>query len=305
MLSAINLCTSVLPGLSMADVVEIATAGGYQGIELRVNDDYHLSLADLERHGRELCRRLERKALSVAVLNSYIPVADEAQVDRLIECAALMGVPRVRVVLPRSARSAVAGYSSEGEIIPSYDARLDPKALFRTVQESLRRLEQKAISRGVKVLLELHWGTIMSGFCAARLLLNDIDPRAIGLTFDPANMVVEGREDWEFGIQLMREYIDNIHVKNAAWGMRRQEWCWQWSPIQDGMVDWHEMVALLNAISYRADYAIEDFLTPRMDKLRAIEHLAEARTYLRNIQANYEMVREKIVEAMLTTTALR
>ncbi len=46
-----NLCTAVLPKFSFNDSVDIAIQSGYQGIELRVNDNYHKSLADLDNEG--------------------------------------------------------------------------------------------------------------------------------------------------------------------------------------------------------------------------------------------------------------
>jgi sugar phosphate isomerase/epimerase len=281
MLSSINLCTSILPAFSFSDVVEIALESGYQGIELRVKDDFHQSLAELEQHGPALRRSLEQRGLQIPILNSYAGVDQPA--DRLIECARRMGVPRLRLVLPRSAKAAVARLSREQEIIPSYAAEGAPQEIFRSVQQALRQLERQARRTGVKILLELHWGTIMSSFTAAWLLLKDFDPGCIGVTLDPANMVVEGREDWEFGIQLMRDYIDNVHVKNAVWSSHGGNWCWHWSPVFDGMVDWSEMLALLDGIGYCGDYAMEDFLTPRGDKAQAQRHLTAARLELEAI----------------------
>ena len=55
------------------------------------------------------------------------------------------------------------------------------------------------------VLLEIHWGTVMSSCTSAHALVRDLDPDAIAITFDPANMVIEGKEDWEYGIELLRD----------------------------------------------------------------------------------------------------
>jgi len=278
MFSSINLCTSILPAYSFADAVEIAIESGFHGIELRVKDDFHQSLAELEKHGPALRGSLEQRDLQIPILNSYAGVNEPA--DRLLECARRMGVPRVRLVLPRSARAGVAQLSREQEIIPSYAPDGGPQEVFRSVHRALRQLERQARRTGVKILLELHWGTIMSSFTGAWLLLQDFDPACIGVTLDPANMVVEGREDWEFGIQLLRPYIDNVHVKNAVWSSNRGAWCWHWSPIFDGMVNWSEMIGLLDGIGYSGDYAVEDFLTPRGDKTEAQSHLSAARLEL-------------------------
>ena len=277
MFSKINLCTSVLPQFSFADAVEIAIESGYRGIELRVKQEFHQSLDDLERSGPGLRARLEKRGLRIPVLNSYLPIEDARSVRRLMECGRRMDVPLVRLVLPRSASSAVAALSREKEIIPSYDAKLPAAELFPAVRSTLCELEGEARRAGIRILVELHWGTMMSSFTAADQLLAGLDPACIGITFDPANMVVEGREDWEFGIERNQNWIANVHVKNAAWTRFAAGWRWHWTPLQEGMVDWRELIALLEGVGYTGDYAIEDFLAPRQDKRLAIEYLARLR----------------------------
>src|SRR5215203_1982202 len=104
----INLCTSVLPDITYDDVIAIALEAGYDGIELRVHADSHQTLSVLEEQGTRLKRDLERRGLDVPVLNTYVGVDDTMQVHRLIACAKSMGVPRLRLTLPRSAQAKVA-----------------------------------------------------------------------------------------------------------------------------------------------------------------------------------------------------
>lgn len=274
----INLCTSVLPRFSYDQAIDIAIAAGFDGIELRVKDDGHQSLDNLEQSGVMLRRQLEARRLEISVLNSYVGIHDTRNVDRLLACAQGMGVSKVRLVLPR-ASAAVARLSREKEIIPCYHYPGSAGDLVRSVQRTLRQLEGKARMRGTRILLELHWGTIMSSFSSAALLLEGINPAGIGITFDPANMIVEGREDWAFGLDLTRDYIANVHVKNAKWtGDDAPRWFW--TGLSDGMVDWADMIANLNDIQYRADYAIEDFETPRLNLSHAIGHLVDSRRWL-------------------------
>jgi hypothetical protein len=58
MVTNINLCTAILPAYSFDDVVEIACTSGCQGVELRVDAQYHKSLEDLEREGIRIKRLL-------------------------------------------------------------------------------------------------------------------------------------------------------------------------------------------------------------------------------------------------------
>lgn len=280
-----NLCTSVLPKFSFNDAVDIAVQAGYEGIELRVNGNYHKSLEDLDKEGCFLRRKLERTGLSVPVLNSYLPVDDEGAVDRLLQAAQKMGVPKVRLVLPRGCQASVSRRAHVKEIIPSYEAAQEPQELMGALRKTLRQLERKAYKAGVKVLLELHWGTVMSSFSSAYFLVNDLDPECIAVTFDPANMMVEGKEDWEFGIKLIGPHLANVHVKNMNWKMTPNGWAWAWAPLSRGMVDWYELISLLAQNRYSGDYAMEDFLVPNGDKESAIAYLTKARSEFRNVYA--------------------
>jgi sugar phosphate isomerase/epimerase len=271
----LNLCTAVLPKFSLEDAVEIALKSGFRGIELRVSDDYHKSLEELSNTGTFLKRQLERAGLLVPVLNTYIPIEDNKSVEQLLECCKKMGVPKARLVLPKSCSASVAKSANVKEIIPSFEAtNHEPIELMEILKKTLRQLERKAYKAGVKLLLELHWGTVMSSFSSAYLLTHDLDPSCIAITFDPANMMVEGKEDWEFGLKLIRSHIDNVHVKNMSWVSGDKGWSWEWAPITVGMVNWLDLICLLKRNQYSGDYAIEDFQVPNYSKQAAITYLS-------------------------------
>jgi sugar phosphate isomerase/epimerase len=279
LLPTMNLCTAVLPTWSFEEVVQIAGAAGYQGIELRVDAEYHKSLEDVQREGTHILRVLEPAGLGLPILSSYISLEDQRSVDILLSCCQSMGIPKARLVLPRSSQVGVMRHAQDRVIMPAYDARQEPHALLASVRKTLRRLECQARAAGVQLLLELHWGTVMSSFSSAYLLIHDLDPESIAITFDPANMLVEGKEDWEFGIKLIQPHLANVHVKNVRWSASRTGWVWMWAPLAQGMVDWPDLIALLKRNHYAGDYAIEDFLVSNMSKPTTIDHLTTVRSH--------------------------
>lgn len=164
------------------------------------------------------------------------------------------------------------------EAIPSYEAPQEPGELMAHLRRILRRVERKAYKAGVTVLLELHWGTVMSSFSGAHFLVHDLDPDCVAITFDPANMMVEGKEDWEFGIKLIHSHLANVHVKNMNWKWTPNGWVWEWAPVNQGMVNWNELVRLLAQNQYHGDYAVEDFLASNANKQSAILYLSQIRS---------------------------
>ncbi|HHH44121.1 MAG TPA: sugar phosphate isomerase/epimerase [Gammaproteobacteria bacterium] len=272
-----NLCTSTLPGFDFQQSLDIAVASGCSGIELRVADSYHQSLGELTGNGPRVARTVADAGLKLAVLNSYIPIEDEPAVDALIDAARRMQVPQVRVVLPRAAHAAVASQANISEAIPSYQSHLGPHELINALKLSLSRLEEQAGNAGIRVLLELHWGTVMSSFSSAFMLVRDLDPGHVGITFDPANMMVEGKEDWEYGLSLISNHIANVHVKNVSWRVSEEGWTWEWAAMQQGMLDWPYLIFLIRESGYTGDCAIEDFRVPRDSVDSAIRHVREIR----------------------------
>jgi sugar phosphate isomerase/epimerase len=149
--------------------------------------------------------------------------------------------------------------------------------LLDRLKLALVHLESRARTAGVQVLLELHWGTVMSSFSSAYLLVRELDPRFIGITFDPANMIVEGKEDWEYGLSLICDYIANVHVKNVSWKLTDEGWTWEWSEMHQGMLDWPHLIFLIRQTGYRGHCAIEDFRVPCDSVENAVRHISEVR----------------------------
>jgi sugar phosphate isomerase/epimerase len=75
-------------------------------------------------------------------------------------------------------------------------------------------------------------------------------------------MIIEGKEDWEYGIHLLRDHIANVHIKNVSWVRERSEWKWKWDGLANGMVDWSQLLSLLARSGYTGMFALEDFRVP-------------------------------------------
>lgn len=276
MINNMNLCMSTLPTFSFKDGLCLTRDAGYQGVELRIHDAYHISLNRLFHCGREIRQNVDNHDLDISVFNTYYGINDECAIDTLIRSCKKMGVKYFRVVLPVAGQALVATQAMEGAIIPSYYDQRPINIVFNSVKESLKKLEQKALKNGVTALVEIHWGTIMSSFTSAYYFMEGLDPRAISLTFDPANMVIEGKEDWQYGIELLRDKFANLHIKNASWELTNQQWQWKWSALSEGLVEWPEIYQNLAHYNYAGLAAMEDFRVPT-DYSSALEHLSNLR----------------------------
>jgi sugar phosphate isomerase/epimerase len=274
--SSVNICTATLAAFPLDDALELGAAAGYEGVELRVHGNCHVSLQELQRRCGDIKRQVEAHRLDLRVYSTCFGVNEPGAIDAMIDICARTGVRYFRVTLPLAGVAAVRNFATDRAVVPSYREGMPPAELLRNVRLTLRHLARRTKLAGVCALLEIHWGTVMSSFTSAHALVRDLDPEAIAITFDPANMIIEGKEDWEYGIDLLREHLANVHIKNASWVRQGGNWTWQWDGLQQGMVEWPHLFRLLAARGYRGMLAMEDFLVPRTYDA-ALEHLAALR----------------------------
>jgi sugar phosphate isomerase/epimerase len=272
----VNVCTSTLAAFSLDDALELGAAAGYEGVELLVHGNCHVSLQGLQRRCDEIKRQVEAHRLDLRVYSTCFGVNEPGAIDAMIDICARTGVRYFRVMLPVAGVAAVRNFATDRAVVPSYREGMPAGEVLRNVRLTLRHLARRTKLAGVCALLEIHWGTVMSSFTSAHALVRDLDPEAIAITFDPANMVIEGKEDWEYGIDLLREHLANVHIKNASWVRAGGNWTWQWDGLQQGMVEWPHLFRLLAARGYRGMLAMEDFLVPRTYDA-ALEHLVALR----------------------------
>jgi sugar phosphate isomerase/epimerase len=273
---SVNICTSTLAGFTLDEALTLAACAGYQGVELRVHGNCHVSLQQLQRRCDEIKRQVEARRLDLQVYSTSFGVNEPGAIEAMTDICLRTGVKYFRVMLPLAGVAAVRNLGSQRATLPSYRESVAPPDLLRNLRLTLQHLSRRTKLAGVCALLEIHWGTVMSSCTSAHALVRDLDPEAIAITFDPANMVIEGREDWEYGIELLRTHLANVHIKNASWVRQSGHWTWQWDGLQQGMVEWPQLFRLLAERGYRGMLALEDFLVPR-SYAAALEHLTALR----------------------------
>lgn len=272
----VNISTSTLAAFALDDALRLAESAGYEGVELRVHGNCHVSLQELQRRCDEIKRQVEAHRLELCVYSTCFGVNEPGTIDAMIDICSRTGVKYFRVTLPLAGVAAVRKLGTDRAVVPSYREGIAPAELLRTVRLTLQHLARRTKLAGVCALLEIHWGTVMSSFTSAHALVRGLDPEAIAITFDPANMIIEGKEDWEYGLDLLREHLANVHIKNASWVRAAGSWTWQWDGLQQGMVEWPQLFGMLAARGYRGMFAVEDFLVPRSYDA-ALEHVTALR----------------------------
>jgi sugar phosphate isomerase/epimerase len=261
--------SGVLPELSAEEVCARLAQHGYDGVEWRVNGEYHWRAATIDGAAPRIRALCEDHGLAVAALTTYVPPDDEAAVGRLIDACRALDCPRFRIF------SAM------------YDPAVGYFALRDRTRARLERLARQLEGTGVKALLEIHFGTIFSGPALAYELLRGMDPATIGVVLDPANLVIEGATDLSLALDMIGPFVDLVHVKNIRWERTAAgKWRWRFDELDEGQCDWAAVVPALKAIGYDGWLSFENlWRVPVRHRGYVAEDLADASLPPRDIDA--------------------
>jgi len=260
--------TVMLPEWDPETALRKLSEHGYDGVEWRVtntnpetrgqepsfwgNNLCTIELDDLVERAEELRDMAKDAGLETAALAGYRPIEDGEAVEKLLEAARIMGAPLVRAGVPR------------------YDGSVHHDRLFEKARADYEKMAPKAREAGVKVCLETHMGIISAAASAARRLLDGLDPDAVGVIYDPGNMVTEGYEETRMGLEILGPYLAHVHAKNGAWVRKENPEPGEhpWSPshhsaLDEGIVNWKKVIADLQAVGYDGYISFEDFSSVR------------------------------------------
>ena len=194
--------SGVLPELTAEEVCARLAQQGYDGVEWRVDGEYHLRQATVDRDAPRIKELCDARGLAVAGLTTYVRPNEEDAIRRLIDACRTLGSPRFRIFSAR------------------YDPTVGYFALRDRTRAQLERLARRLEGTGIKALLEIHFGTIVASPALAFELLRDLDPATIGVILDPANLVIEGGMDLRMGLDMLGDRSTSCTSRTSA-GSRR------------------------------------------------------------------------------------
>jgi sugar phosphate isomerase/epimerase len=261
--------TSVmLPHWDLPQTFEKLAAFGYEGVELRVRDNpddatvepsfwgRHLadvSPANILDRVAEIRAIVERTGLPVIAFAPRAIIGDDDLIDHLFKAARAIdddNPPMIRIGAPRHDRTQ--------PYMPQFDE----------ARTGFARLADRARAAGVKVLYEIHVGTVAVSCSRAAELLRDLDPNHIGAIYDVPNMIRVGIEDTKMGMELLGPYLAHCHIGNGVpqadkqdldGPTDRQDYCWVFSDLRQGVANIPQIIQDLQDVGYTGYVSLEEF----------------------------------------------
>ena len=259
-------CTSVmLPRWTLDETFDKLAEYGYEAVELRCRFNPDDSSAEPAFWGRHLSdvspdnivdkapairAAAERSGVRVAALAPKCLIDEEDEIRKLFVGAVAIDKetpPLIRIGAPRHDRT--QAYMPQ----------------FLAARSGFAQVAELAGEYGVKVLYEIHTGTVAVTCSRALELLRDLDPERIGAIYDVPNMLRVGLEDTRMGMEVLGPYMAHVHIGNGVLqaGERdengQQKWQWAFCALQEGVADIPQIVADLRDVGYAGYVSLEEF----------------------------------------------
>ncbi|MET1053117.1 MAG: TIM barrel protein [Mycetocola sp.] len=184
-----GLCSVTFRQLRPEEVIAHAATAGLDSIEW--GTDVHVPPGDLDR-ARRIGDLTREAGLVVASLGSYFHCTAEDDIDEVLETAAAIGAPRIRVWAGRVGSDAV-----------SPAERAETTAILR---ESALRAEDY----GIELALEFHGWTLTDTGASARRLLEETGSDNVSAYWQPTKGLADALAIGE--LEAIAPWVSAVHV---------------------------------------------------------------------------------------------
>lgn len=276
--------TSVMmPEFDLRQTFKLLSELGYDGVELRVrrlaperaNEKpspwgrhlTNLSPENILQRSEEVNSIAKEFGIEIPAFASSCDAGDIEQVKLLSEGAKAVGCPAIRL-------------SCQG-----YDGTTNYHIIYASAVKSYERAIEITSSYGIRILVQMHAGTIYPSASLAYRIVSNFDAKYIGVIYDPQNMVKDGFETIQIAFELLGDYLAHIHAgahrpyPNEPNNKGIITWSWKACSLREGLYDFPKMVECLRKVNYQGFISIEDFRSDvsTEDKLR------DAASYFRSL----------------------
>lgn len=253
-----------VPEMTPEEALKKMKEYGYDGVDFRVttiptdpeilaeapsywrNNRCTYDIDRIDELAPEIKALCEKYGLEINALATYLECSDDPEkIAKCMKAAKIMGCSRIRVNCLK------------------YDPEKGYQKLYEEAVEGFGKVQELAKEYGVKADFEMHMGTITPSASAAYRLAKNFDPKYIGVIYDTGNTIYEGLEEYKMAFEILGEYLDLVHIKNAQWIKKevdgKEKYAPDWAPFADGYADFERIFKALKEVGYDSYVTFEDF----------------------------------------------
>lgn len=210
--------------LQFLDGAELAAAAkeiGFDGVDLTVRKGGHVEPSQVKQALPPLVELIRKSGLETPMITTDIVDAETPYAADVLSVMKDLGIQRYRW----------GGFTwTAGPLTPQI-------AGLRTRAAKLAGMNAKY---GVAAMYHTHSGAGLVGASIWDLheILSGLDPKLVGVNYDPAHATVEGGlGGWMNSFRITGEYLLGIAVKDFYWAKNAAgKWDVMWCPLGEGMV---------------------------------------------------------------------
>jgi len=226
----IHLFSKHLQFLGYDEMAEACVEAGLDGIDLTVRPGGHVLPENVERDLPLAVRAIRKAGLELTMMTTRISNPDDPDTKKILKVASELGIRYYRM-----------GYYN-------YDKELGLVKSLKAIRDKMSRLAIMNEKFGLHGAYQNHSG-IRFGAPLWDLwqAIHDQNPKWIGCQYDIRHAIVEGAQSWPLGMELLKDHIKCMAIKDFHWILQNDKWRIKNVAMGEGMVDFREYFKMVMA----------------------------------------------------------
>ncbi len=214
--------------LAIPEMAKAVAGMGYDGVDLTVRKGGHIAPENAVKELPEAAAQIRKAGLDIPMMATDIIDPDQPLTEAVIKAASKAGIKYYRT-----------GYFN-------YDTSLGVVKSLEKYKKQLEKLAALNKKYNLHGAYQNHAGVrVGAAVWDLWLLLKDIDPRWLGVQYDPKHGTAEGGQSWVYDLDLLRNHIRCMDIKDFYWKKDGDTWKHHLVPLGEGMVDFKKYFTLL------------------------------------------------------------
>ena len=272
----VHLFSKHLQFLNYKDMSEAAKEMGFDGLDLTVRPGGHILPEKVEDELPAAVETMKHYGLAPKLMTTKVTDANNTQTETILKTAAKQGIDYYRMGWLKYPENKTISQGIE---------------IFTQQFEALEKMNRKF---GIHGDYQNHSGKNMGAMIwDLYQILEHRSADWIGCQYDIRHAYVEGGFSWEIGLNLIKDFIKTIVIKDFKWGKTDGQWRPINTPLGEGMVDFKKYFSLLKKyninvpVSLHFEYDLGGAEKGKsdlsIDKKEVFDHMKKDLNYLREL----------------------
>jgi sugar phosphate isomerase/epimerase len=213
------------------ELVQAAADMGFDGIDITVRKGGHVDPSRVKQDLPGLVATIRQHGLEVPMITTDIADSETPYAEDILQCMSELNIRRYRW----------GGFK--------YAAGVAIAAQIEGLRPRVAKLAALNAKYRVGAMYHTHSGFDLVGapIWDLHILLNGLDPTAVGVNYDIGHATVEGGfGGWIESLRVTGPYLQGVAIKDFLWEKNaHSQWRPAWKPLGTGMVDFAKFFQLL------------------------------------------------------------